>query len=222
MPVLQRATTTEVAVGILREMILSAELRGGQPLRQDLLAKRLGISRTPLREALNRLATEGLVRMDPHRGVVVSRPTAAELREIYEVRLILETEAARQAARACTDQDVADLRVILELQRTSEEPWFFAKSNAKFHDRVYAIAEQRTLSELITGLRNRSEVYIRLLAEMPLSLSRAREGHDAIVTALAARDEESVVHAVADHLASTVSSVSALIETPGQETHDGR
>jgi len=59
MPLLERATTTEVAADILREMILSAELGGGEPLRQDLLAKRLGISRTPLREALNRLASEG-------------------------------------------------------------------------------------------------------------------------------------------------------------------
>jgi DNA-binding GntR family transcriptional regulator len=222
MAVLERATTTEVAVGILREMILSAELRGGEPLRQDLLAKRLGISRTPLREALNRLATEGLVRMDPHRGAVVVRPSAEELREVYEVRVILETEAARQAVCACTDQDVADLLVILESQRASEDPLSFAKSNAKFHDRVYAIANKRTLSELITGLRNRSEVYIRLLAEMPVSVSRARDEHAAIVAALAARDEEAVVHAVAGHLASTVNAVSKIIETPGQETHDGR
>jgi len=218
-PLLERATTTEVAADILREMILSAELRGGEPLRQDLLAKRLGISRTPLREALNRLATEGLVRMDPHRGAVVSRPSADELREIYEVRLVLETEAARRAAKRCTPEDLADLRAILEAQKASEDPAFFARSNAEFHDRLSAIAAQRTLAELVTGLRNRSEVYIRLLAGMPSSLDRARGEHEAIVEALESGNERAVLRAVTDHLRSTVQSVSALIEVSGE---DGR
>ena len=214
MPLLERATTTEVAAGILREMILSAELRGGEPLRQDALAKQLGISRTPLREALNRLATEGLVRMDPHRGAIVARPSAEELREIYEVRLILEIEAARQAARACTDRDTDDLHEIMESQRANDDPRLFATSNAVFHDRLIAIANQHTLSDLITGLRNRSEVYIRLLAGTPVSVSRARDEHSAMVDALERRDEPELVSVVAMHLASTVASVSALIDAP--------
>ena len=214
MPLLERATATEVAAGILREMILSAELPGGEPLRQDALAKQLGISRTPLREALNRLSTEGLVRMDPHRGAIVSRPSADELREIYEVRLIIEIEAARRAARACTDRDTADLHEIMESQRASDDPRLFARSNAAFHDRLFAIANQRTLSDLITGLRNRSEVYIRLLAGMPVSVSRARDEHSAMVDALEQRDEAELVSVVSRHLASTVASVTALIDLP--------
>jgi DNA-binding GntR family transcriptional regulator len=219
-PLLERATTTEVAAAILREMILDAELKGGEPLRQDLLARRLGISRTPLREALNRLATEGLVRMDPHRGAVVVRATAEELREIYEVRVLLEREAAYRAALRCSDEDLRELHAIIEQQRESIDPRAFAKSNTEFHERFCAIAGQRTLSEIITGLRNRSEVYIRLLAGMPTSLERAYDEHLAIVTALERRDQKAVVRTVSDHLASTVRTVAALIETT-KGTDDG-
>lgn len=218
MAILERATTTGVAADILREMILAAELKAGEPLRQDLLARRLGISRTPLREALNRLATEGLVRMDPHRGAVVARPSAAELQEIYEVRVLLEKEAALRAAKRCTPEDIADLRAILERQHADEDPRGFAKSNAEFHDRLCAMADQHTMSELITGLRNRSEVYIRLLATMPTSLDRAFREHEAIVEALAQHDPKGVVRAVTDHLASTVSTVTSLID-PWKDDH---
>jgi DNA-binding GntR family transcriptional regulator len=220
MPILERATTTEVAADLLREMILGAELKAGEPLRQDLLARRLGISRTPLREALNRLATEGLVRMDPHRGAVVARPSATELREIYEVRAVLEKEAAQRLAKRCSPEDIEDLRAILEQQRQALDPRDFARSNAEFHDRVFAIAGQRTLSELITGLRNRSEIYIRLLAGMPPSRDRAFRQHVAIVEALEERNSKAVVRAMTDHLASTVSTVSSLMRIEGED-YDG-
>lgn len=221
MPILERATTTEVAADILREMILAAELKGGEPLRQDLLARRLGISRTPLREALNRLATEGLVRMDPHRGAVVARPSAIELREIYDVRVLLEKEAAVRAAKRCTAEDIADLRAMLERQRAHDDPREFAKANAEFHDRICAVAGHRTLAELITGLRNRSEVYIRLLAGMPTSLERAVSEHAAIVAALEQQEPRAVVRAMTGHLVSTVSTVTSLIEVGG-DGNDGR
>ena len=110
----------------------------------------------------------------------------------------------------------------MESQRAIDDTRQFARSNAEFHDRLCAIGNQRTLGELITGLRNRSEVYIRLLAGMPASLTRALEEHSAIVAALARRDEDGIVEAVANHLASTVNSVSTLIDTPERETYDER
>ena len=81
---LDRTTATEAATDALRSLILSGDIPGGSPLRQDDLAKRLGVSRTPLREALQRLTVEGLIRMDHHRGAVAAVPSIAELREIYD------------------------------------------------------------------------------------------------------------------------------------------
>ena len=100
----------------LREMILSGELHAGQALRQEEIARRLGISRLPIREALNRLATEGLVELKPRRGFYVASLNIDEIEDIFEMRAMLEARAGHLATERMTaaDADAVD-RCVAEL-----------------------------------------------------------------------------------------------------------
>jgi DNA-binding GntR family transcriptional regulator len=211
-PLLERTTASVAATDALRSMILAGELPAGEPLRQDDLAGWLGISRTPLREAFNRLAAEGLIRMDPHRGAVVSRPNVAELTEIYEVRTILEIEAGSRAIDRITSQDVDHLERLVTTHLNISDPADFAQANAEFHDRIYTIAASQTLFQMISGLRNRSETFIRLVASSPQRIQHANVEHRSMVTALAAHDREALTTAIRQHLETTVASIVALTD----------
>src|SRR5688500_2191982 len=94
----------------LRAMIFSGELRAGQPMRQEEIARRLGVSRLPVREALNRLATEGLVELKPRRGFFVTSLNADEIEDIFDMRALLEQRAGHLATerRTIADADAID------------------------------------------------------------------------------------------------------------------
>jgi DNA-binding GntR family transcriptional regulator len=207
----RRVTTTEAAANAVRALILSHDLPVGTPLRQADLANRLGVSRTPLREALNRLATEGLVRLDPHHGALVAKPSSEELLEIYEARRVLEIHAGRLAARRCAPTDVEELWHLLDRHPGAVDVATAAQENAEFHDRLYAIAQHQVLTELITGLRNRSEPFVRMLFSVPQRTDRAAGEHRQMVSALADGDENRLVLLIDAHLEGTVKDVIPLI-----------
>lgn len=218
---IQRQTMADAATAAVRELIMSGELPEGAALRQDDLAKRLGISRTPLREAITRLDGEGLVRTDRHRGAVVRKPSAAELSEVYEIRELLECHAGRLAAERVTDAGIEHLRALLAQfeEATSIEDW--AQLNSRFHNDMYALAGRTQLSALIAQMRNRSEFYVRVLVSTPGRSQEAEEDHRQILDALERRDAQAVEDTVRTHLRHTVAAVRQNLEEPDrQEQHD--
>lgn len=204
---IQWQSMADAATAALRELIVSGELPEGAPLRQDELAGKLGVSRTPLREAITRLDGEGLVRSDRHRGAVVRKPTAAELAEVYDIRELLECHAGRLAVRNATPEDIAHLRKVLAQfeEAASIEEW--AQLNTRFHTDMYAIAHGELLSDLIAKLRNRSEFYIRVLVSTPGRSHQAEEDHRQILEALVSRDAHALEEAIRLHLRHTVAAV---------------
>jgi DNA-binding GntR family transcriptional regulator len=124
---------------VLRERILSGELPGGERLRQELLAVELGVSRTPLREALRLLATEGLVELEPNRGARVSMLRFGDMRHAWNARLALEPGAARLAAAA--GGDVAPMHTAIAAQReAADDPVRSFAVNRDFHLALAAAA----------------------------------------------------------------------------------
>ena len=112
----------------MRYAIISRQLKPGEHLRGAALAKRFGVSRVPVREALIRLEHEGLVRGEPRRGAFVVGMTLADIRELYEVRAILEVRGARLAAEGAAPENLAKLRRItqefrVEAERGDSESW---------------------------------------------------------------------------------------------------
>ena len=208
---LDRTTATEAATDALRSLILSGEIPGGSPLRQDDLAKRLGVSRTPLREALQRLTVEGLIRMDHHRGAVAAVPSIAELREIYELQEILECHAGRETIKRATKSDIADLRSCIEDLSNARTPIEWIRGNLAFHSTMYRVSAKPLVVEMIGQLRNRASLYINMVARSGESRTRAQHEHGEMVDALVAGDADRLEELIRTHLRATLSWVESQI-----------
>jgi DNA-binding GntR family transcriptional regulator len=193
-------TMTEHVLTRLRQLILSGALVPGERIDQAELAQRFGVSVVPVREALARLQSSGLVRIVPHRGVFVESLSAEELVDIYNVRELLEEYAARLAAANLTDADVAALEEICERMATAGEAQdydTFLALNRELHFRIYRAARRPYLLQIIEQLWDRSTRY-RLL-QLHAIPSRARDALfeiEAIIAACRRRDADAMGYLV--------------------------
>jgi DNA-binding GntR family transcriptional regulator len=169
----------------LRSMIFAGELRAGQRLGQEEIARRLGVSRLPVREALNRLATEGLVELKPRRGFFVASLDVQEIEDIFEMRALLEQRAGELATERRTSSDADDLDALVhKLDRLVQgkkiefDEW--ARLNQKFHQRLFETSKRKHLCRQIDLLRNNVASIIRILAVQQGELRRAQEEHRSI------------------------------------------
>jgi DNA-binding GntR family transcriptional regulator len=209
---IDRTSATEAATKALRAIILSGEVSAGAPLRQDDIARRLGVSRTPLREALQRLEAEGLVRLDVHKGAVVAKPSFAQVSEIFELQQVLEPIAGRNAISRSSESDVADLRRILAYNAGLDDPNAWEQGNVDFHSRLYAISGKPLLVEMIGVLRNRSGLYVHMLARSSEGRSRAHHEHEEMVAALQAGDSPRLEMLIRQHLQTTLEWLETVID----------
>jgi DNA-binding GntR family transcriptional regulator len=191
---------------------LSGEVPAGAPLRQDEVARRLGVSRTPLREALQRLEAEGLVRLDLHKGAVVAKPSLAQVSEIFELQQALESMAGRGAIQRRTESDLSELRGILAAHEMTDDPTAWETGNVEFHARLYKIARKPLLAEMIGQLRNRSGLYVHMLARSPQGRHRASHEHQEMVAALEAGDPARLETLIRQHLQNTLEWLGAVID----------
>ena len=138
----------------IRDAILDGRFRPGERLSEGAVAEQLGVSRSPIREALRELEKEGLVTSWPNRGVAIAAPTPDELREIYAIRGALERLAVREAVAAATPEDVAALRRIVEQMRATRDADRSAlvHLDVSFHGKVREIARNRRLEAMLGGL----------------------------------------------------------------------
>jgi len=205
-----RVTLAQAAANAVREMIMVGELPVGARIRQRELAAELNVSRTPMREALSKLASEGLIGTDPSGQAVVCRPSVQELEELYEIREELEGLAAVHAVERRRPEDVDRLRRIISNidQAASADEW--VRLNAEFHQTLYGLAGRAELLKLIESLRRRTEVYVRILVEAGNSPA-AQRGHREIVDALEAGDPDRIRSLVRKHLQHTRDRVAAVI-----------
>lgn len=182
---------TDMVVQTLREKILSGELEGGERLVEGKLSDQLGVSRIPVREALRRLAAQGLVTIEPRRGASVSRYTDHQVRELVEVRATLEGLNARLAAKRHDASQIAELQQILDegvRQAESGDPMTLMKLNDRFHDALGNIAANSVLREFMQSLRDRTALLFA-----PMNRERGKQNwseHEAILRAVIAGDAE--------------------------------
>jgi len=111
---IERQSVPESLRDCLQERILNGEFRDGDALIQDAIADEYAVSRMPVREALRQLEACGLVSMQTHKGAVVTTIPTEQVKELFELRAMLECDILRRALERCTDRDIADARVILE------------------------------------------------------------------------------------------------------------
>lgn len=194
-------TRGEDAYQKLLDAIQSGTLKPGMRLREVELSEWLGISRTPVREALNRLQTEGLVVQEPRRGLIIAELDHAMVSELYQMREVLEGAAASLAARHASDVEISMLRDILEKDKSiGNDPVRLARNNRLFHECLYRAAHNRYLSKTLNALRES----MALLGQTTLSMEgrsvHALREHDALVTAVEKRDPVAAEQASREHI----------------------
>lgn len=203
----QLLSAQQVTHAKLRAMIFSGEFRAGQPLRQDELARQLGVSRVPVREALGRLATEGLVELKPRRGFYVASLDVDEIEDIFDMRAMLEERAGYIATtrRTSADADALDeisrsLEAAVETQIAFER---WADLNLAFHRRLYLTSGRKHLCRQIDLLRDNVAPLIRMLAVQDGELRRSQDEHRQIAALFVAGDAAAVAEACREHCAYT-------------------
>jgi DNA-binding GntR family transcriptional regulator len=185
----------------LEAEILSGAIAPDTRLDEVTLATRFGVSRTPIREALQALAVSGLVEMRPRRGAIVSAPTLKRLIEMFELMAEIEAMCARLAARRLRASDRTTINEALDRCRTvAADPDSYYYENERFHQALYAAAQNGFAAEQATALQKRLAFYRRLQLRVRNRLAASLAEHEAIVTAVFAGDEERAAREVRSHV----------------------
>lgn len=204
---------------LLRRAIREREFLPGDQLNQDELAKRFGVSRIPLREALRTLAGEGLIVMRPNFGAVVTEVRAEEMRELYGLRLQLEPSLAADIVEKCKPQDLEELRGILarmdEAARADVDRW--ADLHYLFHRRIDEISERQHTLRLLIQVLNLIEPYSRMHVQMTGIGPHKMAEHDGILSALEAGDAGKLSEAMAGGIADAEARLLARMEQEAPE-----
>jgi DNA-binding GntR family transcriptional regulator len=194
------------------EKILDGTLPAGYALREGELAARFGVSKTPLRDALVRLQAEGLVSIPPYRSAVVVGYSQGDLREIYEVRELLEGACAREAALTISTDDLAELSQLIrdsavciaggEVRPGQEE--ILAALIDRFDVIMYAQCRNRRINEMVANIRNHIQRIGRLTTRIPGRMVKSVREHQAIYEAIVQRDGAAAETAMRRHILSVM------------------
>jgi DNA-binding GntR family transcriptional regulator len=197
---------------VLRQRIYSGAYPPGELLRQVQLAQELNVSRTPLREALRILQSEGLVRAEGARGVSVSGADQSRLLNAYAMREMLDGLAARQAAGRAAGRADGVLAPLLAAQKAALDPWSpadYMQLNVDFHAAIIELSDNEFLSAQLAIVRMTTTMFAPAAL---ICVERARqsvEGHCRIVRAIAAGDAEAAEQRAREHIRDTLRKVQA-------------
>jgi DNA-binding GntR family transcriptional regulator len=194
------------------EKILDGTLPAGYALREGELAARFGVSKTPLRDALVRLQADGLVSIPPYRSAIVVGYSQQDLREIYEVRELLEGACAREAALTISTDDLAELSALMrdsedciagaEILPGREED--LAALLDRFDVIMYAQCRNRRINEMVATIRNHIQRIGRLTTRIPGRMVKSVREHQAIYEAIVQRDGAAAEAAMRRHILSVM------------------
>lgn len=204
----------DVVFNTLRQAILRGELQPGERLMEIQLAQRLGVSRTPVREAIRKLELEGLVLMIPRRGAEVAEITRQDLEDVLEVRAALEELAVKDACEHITDEQLQDLKKAAnEFKRSLEGTDLVACAEADihFHEIIYAATNNKRLVQMLNNLREQMYRYRMENLKVKRTYRTLVEEHDAIRRALKKHDKERAGAAINVHIENQRRSILASI-----------
>ncbi|MCA3633077.1 MAG: GntR family transcriptional regulator [Methylobacterium sp.] len=187
----------------IRDLIRAGELEPNSRVNELELAERFGISRTPLREAIKILATEGLLELLPNRGARVPAVNEAEIDEMLEVIAGLEANAARLLAKRITDSEIADIaqmhEAMLEAYEKRDEARYFTL-NRQIHEAMMRAAKNATLAQLYAGLSSRIQRFRYAAHKTPEQWQRAIDEHEEMLRLMIERDGEKLAALMERHI----------------------
>lgn len=194
----------DIVFATLRDEILSGELQPGVLLNTILLSGRLGVSRTPIREALNRLVSIGLVENIPHRGSFVRKLSVEEVLEVYYIRAALAGVCARLATKRITETQKKQLiELCAEMEKPDEDHTTVLQKNFQFHNIIFQAAHSPRIESLALQYYHQSEQFRALSLELPGRLEEACREHRRILQAILDGDNESAEQSSREHQLNT-------------------
>jgi DNA-binding GntR family transcriptional regulator len=204
----------------IRELIRKGLLKKGDRIIETELCDSLGISRTPLREALRILSSEGLIDVIPNKGAHVAQPSMRDVREMFEVMSILEGVCARVAAEKMTDGKFAKIEKLhqkLEKHFAEKDAEKYLNANQDYHVLVQEMAGNKVLDEVVNGLRQKILLYrYRQLYQQDRFNDSIKE-HRLLLDAFRARDPEAAEHLMKQHLIKQCDALVSLYRDRGDE-----
>ena len=204
----------DVVFNTLRHAILRGELKPGERLMEIQLANKLGVSRTPIREAIRKLELEGLVLMIPRKGAEVAEITEKSLRDVLEVRGSLEELAVDLACERISKEQIAELKVAataFEEALQTGELTEYAEADVRFHDIIYSATDNQRLVQLLYNLREQMYRYrVEYLKRQEVHQTLLEE-HQYIIECIESRNKECAKAAIRTHIENQANKVSDTI-----------
>ncbi len=193
----------EVVAETLREAIVSGTLKPGERLMEIQLAEELGVSRTPVREAIRKLELEGFVVMIPRRGTYVADLSIKDINEVFEIRTALDVLAAGLAVERITEDELEQLeRLLVEIGELIEEDDAdkIVESDSQFHDILYRASRNDRLVGIINNLREQFTRFRSISIQYPGRMQKSVEEHRRLVEAIASRDTDLAQQLAREHM----------------------
>jgi len=198
-----RETLRDQIYASLKEAILSGKVRPGEPLRETEVAEQMGVSQSPVREALRYLEREGLVVTVPRKGTTVVELGAADVEEIYTLRQVIESLAARRAAEKATSDDLAKLRALIEeMEQAARAGDIVAlvEKDYEFHAQICRMAQHSRLLQVWENAHAQVRAFLSFKDQLLSDLEMIPSSHQPLVEALAAGDGERAEQVMKSHI----------------------
>lgn len=205
----------DVVFNTLRQAILRGELKPGERLMEIKLANQLGVSRTPIREAIRKLELDGLVLIIPRRGAEVAQITEKSLRDVLEVRRSLEALAVRLACERISPQGILNLKNAekdFEMVLGNDDITVVAEADVAFHDVIYMATDNQRLIQLLSNFREQMYRYRVEYLKRKESHPKLLEEHQKIICAIEDSEVEKATQITCQHIDNQVQTVSGLLK----------
>ena len=203
-----------IAYDYVREKIMNHEFYAGMPLVESALAEPLGISRTPVREALKRLEEEGLVYSIPDRGTFVAHFTMRDVAEIIELRTLFETAALKSCIESVTDDDIRECREIIGSISENDDLQELRKKEQSLHDLIIKYCKNKRLLEFLELVKLQQERLRWMALLTPRRINRFKKGHMELLDLIEKRDYKKTARALTKHLSFFNSFISTNFDFP--------
>ena len=202
----------------LREEILGGKFKKGDTLTEVALSTRHGVSRTPLRGALHRLAEEGLIEIVPNRGAVVIGIGREELVDIYKIRMRLEGLASREATEKISDEDIERLKEAVELSEfyiKRQDTEHLKELDSEFHDIIYRASGNRLLYKTLSELHRNIQFYRKRSIAVEGRLEKSISEHREILAAIESRNADEADRLTSLHIEAALENLLAVTDLEG-------
>lgn len=212
----------DVVLNTLRKAILRGELKPGERLMEIQLANKLGVSRTPIREAIRKLELEGLVLMIPRKGAEVAQITEKNMQDVLEVRKALEELSVQLACERITPEQVEEMKMAAEDFRKvlkSGDVTKIAEADVKFHDIIFAATNNQRLITLLNNLREQMYRFRVEYLKQKECYPQLLEEHDKLIALISGGEVEEACELMGCHIDNQASTVSDVIRRDQVEYH---